>query len=109
MRPDVPPRPDPTPPVEPRPLGTLFGVTLVTNGVLALSTLLGWLGRPSSCPTSCPWRPYGGFAWVVLVVIDVGLALVWAGVGYMRLVGVGERIGRRISQRRDAHRDQDRK
>jgi len=46
---------------------------------------------------------------VVLVVIDVGLALVWAGVGYVRLVGVGERIGRRISERRDAHRDQDRK
>jgi hypothetical protein len=37
--------------------------------------------------------------WVLLVIVDVGLVLIWAGIGYLYLVGVGERIGRRISDK----------
>jgi hypothetical protein len=43
--------------------------------------------------------------WVLLAVIDVGLVLIWAGIGYVYLVGVGQRIGRRISDKGGGERD----
>ena len=43
--------------------------------------------------------------WVLLAIVDVGLILIWAGIGYLYLVGVGQRIGRRISERGDGERD----
>ena len=76
-------------------------MTLAVNGLLALFTLTGWLGRPNPCGTGCSWRPAGGMLWVFLALIDVGLVLIWAGVGYLHLVAVGERIGKRIAARRD--------
>jgi len=42
--------------------------------------------------------------WVLLVVVDVGLVLIWAGMGYLYLVAVGQRIGRRISDKGDGDR-----
>jgi hypothetical protein len=100
----VPERPDP---VEP-PDGSwrvLVWTTVATNFLLGLFAFAGWLGRPRSCLDGCSWRPIGGMLWVLLVVIDVGLVLVWAGIGYLRLQAVGERIGRRISGRRDGDTD----
>ena len=47
----------------------------------------------------------GGMLWVILVIVDVGLVLIWAGIGYLYLVGVGERIGRRLSDRNDGTQD----
>jgi hypothetical protein len=47
----------------------------------------------------------GGMLWVLLAIIDVGLILIWAGIGYLYLVGVGERIGRRLSDRDDREQD----
>lgn len=70
------------------------------NALLGSLALAGWLGRPMSCDGGCSWRPSGGMLWVLLAVIDVGLVLIWAGIGYVYLVGVGQRIGRRISARR---------
>jgi hypothetical protein len=43
--------------------------------------------------------------WVVLVIIDIGLVLIWAGIGYLYLVGIGQRIGQRISDKREGDRD----
>jgi hypothetical protein len=95
-----PPRPDPVRTPD-RSLGVLLWLTIGVNGLLALFTLAGWLGRPNPCGEGCTWRPAGGILWVFLVVVDVGLILVWAGVGYLHLLAVGERIGRRISAGRD--------
>jgi hypothetical protein len=39
------------------------------------------------------------------VIVDVGLVLIWAGIGYLHLVGVGQRIGRRISDGGHRRRD----
>jgi hypothetical protein len=75
-------------------------MTIGTTLLLVLFAFAGWLGRPPSCPGGCSWRPAGGMLWVLLVVIEVGLALLWAGVGFVRLQAVGERIGRRIAERR---------
>jgi hypothetical protein len=97
----VPPRPDPVEPAD-RTLRVLVWLTVGVNLLLGLLTLAGWLARPSDCPAGCSWRPGGGILWITLALLDVGLVLVWAGVGFLHLVAVGERIGRRISDRRDA-------
>lgn len=102
----LPPRPDAHEPVESedRTFGVVLWATIGVNTLLAALTLAGWYGRPTSCPGGCSWRPLGGMLWVVLAIVDVGLVLIWAGLGYVYLVGVGERIGRRIS-RKDQGRD----
>ncbi len=73
--------------------------------MLGLFTLAGWFGRPSSCVGGCSWRPIGGMLWVILVIIDIGLVLIWAGIGYLYLVGIGQRIGERISDKHEGDRD----
>jgi hypothetical protein len=96
----VPPRPDPVETPD-RTLRLLVSLTVGVNLLLALLTLAGWLARPDPCTDACSWRPAGGMLWVVLVVLDVGLVLVWAGVGYVHLLAIGERIGRRMADRRE--------
>lgn len=98
-----PPRPDPVERVD-RSFGVLVWVTVGTNVAIGLLTLAGWLARPVSCSGGCQWRPAGGMLWVLLALIDVGLVLLWAGVGYLHLQAVGERIGRRIADKRDGDR-----
>lgn len=100
----TPPRPDPVEPAG-RSFGVLIWVTIGTNVALGLLALAGWLAKPVSCPGGCSWQPAGGMLWVLLVLIDVGLALLWAGVGYLHLQAVGERIGSRIADKRDFDRD----
>jgi hypothetical protein len=39
--------------------------------------------------------------WVLLAIVDGGLVLIWAGIGYVYLVGVGEGIGRKFSSNKD--------
>jgi hypothetical protein len=99
----LPPRPDAHHPVEPgdRSLLVVIWITVGVNALLGLFTLAGWLGRPTSCAGGCSWRPIGGMLWVLLAIVDVGLVLIWAGIGYLYLVRVGERIGRRFSDDRD--------
>lgn len=96
----VPPRPDPVEPRD-RTVRLLVSLTVGVNLLLALLALAGWLTRPDPCTEACAWRPAGGILWVTLVVLDIGLLLLWAGVGYLHLLAVGERIGRRISDRRE--------
>src|SRR5205809_2414718 len=96
-----PPRPDPVEPVD-RTVRVLSWVTVGVNAVLGVFTLSGWVGRPQGCAGGCSWRPGGGMLWVILVIVDVGLAMVWASIGYGHLVSVGERIGRRISAKDDS-------
>jgi hypothetical protein len=81
----LPPRPDAAHPVEPRDrsLRVVLWVTIGVNALLGLFTLAGWFGRPTSCDGGCSWRPIGGMLWVVLAIDDVGLVLIWAGVGYL--------------------------
>jgi hypothetical protein len=102
----VPPRPDPPRPVEARErsLHVVVWVTVGVNALLGFFTLAGWFARPISCDGGCSWRPIGGMFWVLLAIVDVGLVLIWAGIGYLYLVGIGERIGRRISDKRDGER-----
>jgi hypothetical protein len=103
----LPPRPDAHHPLEPhdRSIHVLTSITAGVNAVLGALSLAGWLGRPESCAGGCPWRPMGGMLWVLLAVVDVGLVLVWAGIGYLYLVGIGQRIGHRISDRGDGEQD----
>lgn len=103
----LPPRPDARDPVEPddRSLRLVVWLTVGVNAMLGVLTLAGWIGRPSSCTGGCSWRPWGGILWVLLAIVDVGLVLIWAGMGYLYLVGVGERIGRRLSERDDGNQD----
>lgn len=105
----LPPRPDARDPVGPddRSFQVVVWVTVGVNAVLALFTLAGWFGRPTSCDGGCPWRPIGGMLWVLLAIVDVGLVLIWAGLGYLYLVRVGEGIGHRISDRRDGDAERD--
>jgi hypothetical protein len=44
---------------------------------------------------------------VILAIIDVGLVLIWAGMGYLYLVGVGQRIGQRIADKHEGDRGHD--
>ena len=99
-----PPRPDPVEPAD-RTTHVLLWLTIGVNALLGLFTLSGWLSRPEGCEGGCSWRPAGGMLWVVLVIVDVGLVMVWASVGYGHLVAMGERIGRRISAKRDDDQD----
>lgn len=102
--PHIPPRPDPAEAADTS--GRLLVWTTVgVNAVLGLLALTGWLNRSLSCQGGCSWRPAGGMLWVLLTILDVGLALVWAGVGYVHLIAVGERIGRRIADKRDGGSD----
>ncbi len=103
----LPPRPDAAHPVEApdHSVRVIVWITIGVNAVLGLFTLAGWFGRPSSCEGGCSWRPIGGMLWVILVIIDIGLLLIWAGIGYLHLVGIGQRIGRRISDKREDDRD----
>ncbi len=103
----LPPRPDSAHPVEPpdRSLRALVWTTIGVNAVLGLFTLAGWFGRPSSCDGGCSWRPIGGMLWVILVIIDLGLVLIWSGIGYLYLVGIGQRIGQRMSDKREGDGD----
>jgi hypothetical protein len=103
----LPPRPDARHPVEADDgsLRLVIWLTVGVNAMLAVLTLAGWFGRPTSCAGGCSWRPMGGMLWVLLAIIDVGLILIWAGIGYLYLVGVGERIGRRLSDRDDREQD----
>ena len=103
----LPPRPDAAHPVEApdHSLRTIVWITIGVNAVLGLFILAGWFGRPSSCDGGCSWRPIGGMVWVILVIIDIGLVLIWAGIGYLYLVGIGQRIGQRISDKRERDRD----
>jgi hypothetical protein len=96
---ELPPRPDASHPVEraDRSLHVVVWATIGVNALLGLFTLAGWFGRPTSCDGGCSWRPLGGMLWVLLAIVDVGLVLIWAGIGYLYLVGVGQKIGRRIS------------
>lgn len=96
----VPRRPDPVE-LPDHPWRVLVWTTIGTNVLLGLFAFAGWLGRPRSCSGGCSWRPAGGMLWVLFVLIDVGLVLVWTGIGYLRLRAMGERIGRRIAERRD--------
>ncbi len=108
--PHVPPRPDPAEPPEASgdtSRRALVWTTVGVNAILGLFALTGWANRPHSCPGGCSWRPAGGTLWVVLAIVDVGLVLVWAGLGYVHLLTVGERIGRRIADRRDGGSDDD--
>ena len=100
----TPPRPDPVEPAD-RSFGVLVWVTVGANVALGLLALAGWLARPVGCPGGCSWRPAGGMLWVFLTLIDVGLVLLWAGVGYLHLQAAGERIGRRLVDKHDADRD----
>lgn len=102
----IPPRPDPPPPVEhgDRSRSVVLWVTVGVNSALGLFTLAGWFGRATSCEGGCSWRPIGGMLWVFLAILDIGLVLIWAGIGYGYLVRVGERIGRRISDGGDGDR-----
>jgi hypothetical protein len=95
-----PPRPDADHPDEPadRTLHVVVWVTIGVNALLGLFTFAGWFGRSTSCHGGCSWRPIGGMFWVLLAIVDVGLVMVWAGIGYVHLVRVGERIGRRLSE-----------
>lgn len=104
-----PPRPDASHPVErdDRSFLVIVWVTIGVNALLGLFTLAGWFGRPTSCDGGCSWRPIGGMLWVLLAIVDVGLVLTWAGIGYLYLVRVGERIGRRLSNQRDGDGDGD--
>ena len=43
--------------------------------------------------------------WVILVIVDLGLVLIWAGIGYLHLVGIGQRIGQRMSDKREGDHD----
>ena len=102
----LPPRPDaPSAEAHDRSVHVVVLVTIGVNALLGLLILAGWYGRPSSCDGGCSWRPIGGTLWVLLAIVDVGLVLIWAGIGYLYLVGVGERIGRRLSDRGDGDRD----
>ena len=105
----LPPRPDTAHPVEPpdHSFRLIVWVTAGVNAMLALFTLAGWFGRPTSCDGGCSWRPIGGMLWVILAIMDVGLVLIWAGMGYLYLVRVGQRIGQRIAGRHEGDRDQD--
>jgi hypothetical protein len=96
---ELPPRPDASHPVERdgRSLHVVVWVTIGVNALLGLFTFAGWFGRSTSCGGGCSWRPLGGMLWVLLAIVDVGLVLIWAGIGYLYLVGVGQKIGRRIS------------
>ncbi len=104
-----PPRPDASDPVEhgDRSFLVVVWVTIGVNALLGLFTLAGWFGRPTSCDGGCSWRPIGGMLWVLLAIVDVGLVLIWAGIGYLYLVRIGERIGRRLSDERDGDGEQD--
>jgi hypothetical protein len=95
-----PPRPDPVEPAD-RTMHVLVWATIGVNAILGVFTLSGWAGRPQGCTGGCSWRPAGGMLWVLLVILNVGLAMVWASIGYGRLVAVGERIGQQISKKRD--------
>ena len=75
--------------------------TVAVNMLLGLFVLAGWLNRRHPCTGGCSWRPAGGMLWSLLAILDIGLVLVWAGVGYVHLLAVGERIGRRIADKRD--------
>ena len=103
----LPPRPDARHPVEhdDGSLRLVVWLTVGVNAMLGVLTLAGWIGRPTSCAGGCSWRPLGGMLWVLLAIVDVGLVLIWAGIGYLYLVGVGERIGRRLSDRDDGKQD----
>jgi hypothetical protein len=103
----LPPRPDAPHPREgdDRSLHVLVWVTIGVNALLGSLTLAGWFGRPEPCGAGCSWRPVGGMLWVLLAMVDIGLVLIWAGIGYLFLVRVGERIGRRISDRGRGERD----
>jgi hypothetical protein len=103
----LPPRPDASLPVDADDgsLRLVVWLTVGVNALLGVLTLAGWFGRPVSCSGGCSWRPMGGMLWVLLAIVDVGLLLVWAGIGYLYLVGVGERIGRRLSDRDDGKQD----
>ena len=103
----LPPRPDAHQPVEPddQSLHVVVSITVGVNALLVVLSLAGWFGRPESCAGGCSWRPMGGMLWVVLAVVDVGLVLIWAGIGYLYLVGIGQRIGRRLSERGDGEQD----
>ena len=103
----LPPRPDARHPVEhdDGSLRLVIWLTVGVNAMLVVLTLAGWIGRPTSCAGGCSWRPLGGMLWVLLAIIDVGLVLIWAGIGYLYLVGVGERIGRKLSNRDDGKQD----
>jgi hypothetical protein len=104
---ELPPRPDAVHPIQPpdRSLRLIMWVTIGVNALLALFTLAGWFGRPASCDGGCSWRPIGGMLWVILAIVDVGLVLIWAGIGYLYLVGIGQRIGHRIADKREGDRD----
>jgi hypothetical protein len=95
----LPPRPDAPHPVaaEDPSLHVVVWITFGVNAALGLLAFAGWFARPTSCAGGCSWRPVGGIVWVLLAIVDVGLVLIWAGIGYLYLVGVGQRIGRRIS------------
>ena len=103
----IPQRPDGAHPVEPddRSFHLVVWVTVAVNALLGVMTLAGWFGRPTSCDGACSWRPVGGMLWALLAVLDVGLVLIWAGIGFLYLVGVGQRIGHRISERGDGERN----
>ena len=103
----LPPRPDASPPAErdDRSLHTVVWATIGENALLGSLTLAGWFGRPAPCEGGCSWRPVGGMLWVLLAMVDIGLVLIWAGIGYLYLVRVGERIGRRMSDRGRRERD----
>jgi hypothetical protein len=103
-KPHVPPQPDQAEPADTSGRALVW-TTVGVNALLGVFALTGWLNRPHSCPGGCSWRPVGGMLWVVLAILDVGLALVWTGVGYVHLIAVGERIGRRIADRRDGGSD----
>jgi hypothetical protein len=104
---ELPPRPDAIHPAEPpdRSLRLIVWVTIGVNAALGLFTLAGWFGRPSSCDGGCSWRPIGGMLWVILAIVDIGLVLIWAGIGYLYLVGIGQRIGQRIADKHEGDRD----
>jgi hypothetical protein len=102
--PPVPARPDPVEPTDTSGRALVW-TTVGVNALLGLFATAGWLNRPHSCSGGCSWRPAGGMLWVVLTILDVGLVLVWAGVGYVHLLAVGERIGRRIAEKRDGGSD----
>ncbi|MEO8422812.1 MAG: hypothetical protein ABI595_02735 [Actinomycetota bacterium] len=97
----LPPRPDAHHPAErdERSIHVVVWMTIGVNALLGLFTLAGWFARPAPCNEGCSWRPLGGMLWVLLAIVDVGLVLIWAGIGYLYLVGIGQRIGRRISHR----------
>ena len=103
----LPPRPDAHHPVEleDRSIRVVVWLTVGVNALLVSLALAGWFGRPASCAGGCSWRPMGGMLWVLMAIVDVGLVLIWAGIGYLYLVGIGQRIGRRISDRGEGKQD----